>query len=206
MRKIPALFALSLFAATAPAQSLRFISTAYPNIYCHFSSGCSVTPVEQYGAYTPTNVPVTCTLESRSFPGSTQNATGQYGYEYQLTLNNGGATDSNTVSVSSLTLEFCAPESFAFGEHASNFVWVVTSGGPVGLAPSDASLSDKEVTFQFDPPLTLATQTDQATNTFYFGMISGGAPEITQATLEGTTEDPVNGKLPFKGKLPAQTP
>jgi hypothetical protein len=206
MRKFVVLFAISLLAAGAQAQSLRFISTAYPNIYGHFSANSQVTPAEQYDTFTPTNVAVTCTLESRSFPGTTQNATGQYGYEYQLTLNNGGTTDSNTLSVSSLKLEFPDPQPFAFGLHASNYVWVVTSGGPVGLAPSDANGDGKTVTFDFDPPLALSTQTDQSTNTFYFGLISLGAPQITKAILEGTTEDPVNGNLPFKARLQAQTP
>jgi hypothetical protein len=206
MKKLVIAVVLSLVATGIPAQSLRFISANYPGIYSRFSDNGQVNPTEQSDTFTSTNVPVTCTLDSRSFAATAQNTAGQYGYEYQLTLNNGGSTDSNVLSVSSLTLNFGQPLPFAFGLHASNYVWVVTTGGPVGLAPSEADLSGNMVTIQFDPPLTLATQTDQATNTYYFGLSSTNAPEITKAILQGTTEDPVNGTLPFKVKLQAQTP
>lgn len=206
MKKLIVAVLLGLVATGLPAQSLRIVSANYPGIYSRFSANGQVNPTEQYDTFTSTNVPVTCTLESRSFAGTGQDATGQYGYEYQLTLNNGGSTDSNVLSVASLTMKFADPQPFAFGLHASNYVWAVTSGGPVGLGPAGASLADDLVTIQFDPPLTLATATDQTTNTLYFGLISRNAPELTKVTLQGTTDDPVNGVKPFKAKLQAQTP
>jgi hypothetical protein len=110
------------------------------------------------------------------------------------------------VAVSSLTLNFSDPQPFAFGEHASNFVWALTSDGPVGLAPASADTDGKKVTIHFDPPLTLNTSSDQTTNTCYFGMISASAPETTTAMVSGSTQDPVNGTVSFKTKLQAQTP
>lgn len=144
---------------------------------------------------------------SRSFPGASIDSTGRYGYEYQVTINNNSqTTETNIVMVNSLTLDFGDPDYFAFGGHASNQVWVVVAGGPVGLAPGSLSQAGKKVTVSFDPPLTLETQSDQTTNTFIFGMISGGAPETTTAILSGSAQDPVNGTVSFKAKLQAQTP
>ncbi len=114
------------------AQSLALHNVNYPGIYCRFDPGCSENPVDQTGSFMPTNAAVTCVLTSHSFPGNGMDSAGTYGYEYQITLNNNGSTDSNVVSVSSLTLNFGQPLPFAFGEHASNYVWVVTLGGPNG--------------------------------------------------------------------------
>lgn len=137
---------------------------------------------------------------------------GRYGYEYRITLNNNGtsgafgATVTNVLTVNTLALQFGPPDPFAFGMHASNQVWVVTDGGPAGLAPASADLSGQTVTFHFDPPLTLETDTDQTTNTLYFGMMSDGAPQTTTAILTGSAQDPVYGTLPFSAKLQAQAP
>jgi hypothetical protein len=109
--------------------------------------------------------------------------------------------------VDSLTLNFDQPEFFAFGDRASNQVWVVTRGDvPAGAVPSGADCGDKKVTFHFSPPLTLSTDTDQTTNTCYFGLISLSSPEVTTAIISGTAQDPVYGSLSFKAKVQAQTP
>lgn len=196
-----------LAAAGVSGQSLEFIGANYPGIYCRFNANCQVSPTEQSDSFTPTNVAASCVLMSRSFPGTSMDSTGRYGYEYEVTINSNGQTsDTNVVAVNSLTLDFGAPDYFAFGGHASNEVWVVMAGGPVGLGPESASMDGKKVTFSFDPPLTLQTQTDQTTNTFVFGMISDGGPEVTTAILSGTAQDPANGTVPFKAELRAQTP
>lgn len=193
--------------AGASAQSMQFVNANYPGIYCRFSASCQVTATEQSDYFTPTNVAATCVLKSRSFPGTSQDSQGRYGYEYQITIDSSGlTTETNIVMVTSLTLNFGEPDYFAFGLHASNQVWVVTAGGPAGLAPDSGNVNGKKVTFSFDPPLTLNTQTDQTTNTFYFGMISDGAPQITTAILTGSAQDPVNGTIPFKAKVQAMTP
>jgi hypothetical protein len=195
------------FVSGAGAQSLQFVNANYPGIYCRFNPNCNVSPTEQSDSFTPTNVAATCVLMSRSFPGTSTDSSGRYGYEYQLTINNNGqTTDTNIVTVNSLTLAFGAPDYFAFAEHASNQVWVVMAGGPVGLAPGSASTDGKQVTVSFDPPLTLQTQSDQTTNTLVFGMMSDGAPETTTAILTGSAQDPVGGTISFKAKLQAQTP
>jgi hypothetical protein len=205
-RKILMWFAAAFLAANAGAQSLSFLGVNAPGIYCHFDPNCQVSPAEQSDFFTPTNVAAACVLASRSFPGNTLDTKGEYGYEYQITLNNAGATGTNMVTVNSLTLEFGGPEYFSFGEHASNQVWVVTSGGPAGSGPDSADLSDKKVTFHFDPPLTLQTATDQSTNTYYFGMVSRGAPAVTTAIVSGSAQDDTNAPVLFKAQLQAQTP
>jgi hypothetical protein len=205
MRKILISFAAGLLAAGASAQSLRFIS-AGTGIYCHFSDSCQVTPTVQSDTVTATNSEVACTLVSRSFAGTSQNAQGQYGYEYQVSLSNNGSTGTNTVTVNSLTLKFGEPQPFAFGEHASNYVWVLTSGGPVGPAPDLASAADNKVTFTFTSPLALDPAADQSTNTCYFGLVSAGAPEITTAILSGSVAGGTNGVTAFTAELQAQTP
>lgn len=204
MRKILMTLAAGFLAAGAGAQSLKMANANYPGIYCRFSSNCQITPTETSDTFLPTNVAATCVLSSRSFPGNSADSLGKYGYEYQLTLNSAGAgmLDTNVLAVDSLTLEFGEPDNFAFGEHASNQVWAVVSGGPVGLVPSSAELSGKEVIIHFDPPLTLDPQVGSSTNTCYFGMISDSAPETTTAILKGS----VNGTSAVKGKLQAQTP
>jgi hypothetical protein len=206
MRKILISLAIGLFTMSASAQSLRVANANYPGIYCRFSSNCEVSPAEQSDSYAPTNVAVTCVLASRSFPGTSADSNGHYGYEYQLTLNNNGSTDTNVLTVESLTLNFGEPDPFAFGGHASNRVWVVVSGGPVGVAPASADLAGSKVIIHFDPPLILSTDTDQSTNTCYFGMMSPGAPKMTWAILAGSTKDPLNGMVPFKLRVKAQTP
>lgn len=194
-------------ATSAFAQSLQFVNANYPGIYCRFSPNCNVSPNEQSDSFTPTNVAAICVLMSRSFSGSSLDTTGKYGYEYQVTINNNSQTmDTNIVTVNSLTLKFGNPGYFAFATRASNQVWLVIAGGPVGLAPGSASVDGNKVRFSFDPPLRLEAPTDQTTNTLVFGMMSDGAPETTTAVLEGTAQDPVNGAVPFKAKLQAQTP
>jgi hypothetical protein len=206
MRKILFSFAAGLLACGASAQSLK-ISDVGTGVFCRFSSSSQVTPTQQTDSYTTTNGEATCVLTSASFPGTTQNAAGQYGYEYQIALNNTGVSATNVVKVNSLTLDFGEPVPFAYGEHASNQVWVLTSDTSFGPGPSSASASDKQVTFTFDPPLTLDTSSDQTTNTCYFGMASDSAPEVTSAILSGTTENATNGvAVPFKVQLQAQTP
>lgn len=204
-RKILFSLAVGLLAAGASAQSLRFIS-AGTGIYCHFSDSCNIVPTPLSDSFTPTNVAVTCTLASRSFPGTSQNAQGQYGYEYQISLDSNGATGTNIVTVNSLSLDFGEPVPFAFGEHASNYVWVLTSGGPIGIAPDSATASGKKVTFTFAPPITLNTATDQTTNTFYFGIASGTPPQVSTAILSGTAQGGTNGVVAFNAKLQAQAP
>lgn len=201
-------FAAGLLAAGASAQSLQLVNANYPGIYCHFDPNCNVSATGQSETYFATNVPVTCVLESRSFPGNSQDSQGRYGYEYRITLNNNNrlTMDTNVLTINSLTLKFGMPDPFAFAMHASNYVWVVTTGGPAGLAPSSADMTGQKVTIHFNPPLTLQTDTDQTTNTLYFGMISDGGPEVTKAILSGSTQDPVKGTMPFKAFLNAQTP
>ena len=208
MVKIMAFFFTAIVAVGASAQSLQLLNVNYPGIYCRFDPNCQVTPSEQSSSFTPTNVDATCVLESRSFLGTTPNTQGRYGYEYQLTITSDGlTTDTNVVTVKSLTLNFGgAPDNFAFGGHASNQVWVVTSGGPAGLAPGSADVEDTNVVIAFDPPLTLNTETDQTTNTLYFGMQSSGPAELTTAILTGWAQDPVKGKVEFKAEVQAQTP
>ena len=207
MIKILISFASGFLAAGAFAQSLQLQSVNYPGIYCRFDPSCNVSPAEQLDTYAPTNMAVTCVLESRSFPGNSMDSQGQYGYEYRLTLNNNGATGTNVMTVNSLTLKFGEPAPFAFGMHASNDVWAVTTGGPAGLTPSSADLSGKQVIVHFNPPLTLETETDQTTNTCYFGMVSYGAPQMTQATVSGALQDAdQTNTTSFDIPLNAQTP
>jgi hypothetical protein len=204
MQKILVSLVAGLLAAGASAQSLKFIS-AGSGVYGHFNPGGQISPMEQSDSATITNVPVTCVLKSRTFSGSSMESAGEYGYEYEIILDNNGSTDTNIVTVSSLSLIFGNPAPFAYGMHASNYVWVLTSDGPVGVAPSSADVSEQNVIFQFSPPLTLATQTDQSTNTFYFGIISTNAPVTTTAILSGTAQGSTN-TVPFKLMLQAQTP
>ncbi|MGH7942715.1 MAG: hypothetical protein ACREFR_16770 [Limisphaerales bacterium] len=199
-----------LVAVGLSAQSLKLVNANYPGIYCRFSANCQVSPSEQSDSFTPTNVAATCVLMSRSFPGTSRDTAGVYGYEYQITLNgngNGQPTDTNILTVDSLTLPFGAPNYFSFSERASNQVWTVIAGGPVGLSPASASMDNSNnVTISFDPPLILNAQTDQSTNTLVFGMMSGGAPVPATAILSGSTQVGIKGAVSFKVKLRAQCP
>jgi hypothetical protein len=199
MRKILLSLAAVFLAAGASAQ-MKFVDRG-DNVYCRFSPNCQISPVEKTDSYVTTNEEATCILESRSFPGTTMNTQGQYGYEYRITLN-GNGTGSNVVKVSSLTLKFPDPQFFSYGFTASNQVWIV--GSDTGLVPSGADQSDKDVTFNFSPPITL-TPSGESTNTCLFGMVSYGAPQITTAILTGSTRG-ANGAVEFKAELQAQTP
>lgn len=211
MRNIAIALAASFLATTAQAQ-MKFISVG-DGIYSRFNpNGGGVNPTVKSDSFSPTNVPsVTCVLESRSFSGTMVPISGgpnavRYGYEYRVTLNNNGATNTNVVTVNSLTLNFGAPDFFAFGLRGQNQVWVYNPAGPPDFAPASADMAGNNVVLHFNPPLTLSTATDQSTNTYLLGMMSPGAPQITTAIISGTAQDPVQGTIPFKAEVKAQTP
>ncbi|HEV2318977.1 MAG TPA: hypothetical protein VGV18_04460, partial [Verrucomicrobiae bacterium] len=81
------LCAAFLVAVGVSAQSLQLVNANYPGIYCRFSGNCQVTPTEQTDSFTPTNTSDSCLLMSRSFPGTSMDTTGRYGYEYEITIN-----------------------------------------------------------------------------------------------------------------------
>ncbi len=200
-------FIAVIFAAAGlQAQSLKLLNVNDPGIYCRFSPDCHVTPVVTSSSFTPTNLAATCVLESRSFAGSGMDTAGVFGYEYRIVLNNAGAQGDNVLTVESLTLNFESPQYFAFGGHASNQVWVVATGGPGSLAPGSASLSGTNVVVKFDPPVILATKTNQNTGTYYFGMISTGQPRVTKAIVTGSAQALPDAPVPFERELPARTP
>lgn len=206
MRIVFIFCAALLLAAGVSAQSLKIVNANYPGIYCRFDPNCNVSANEQSDSITTTNG-ATCVLMSRSFPGTSLDTKGTYGYEYQLTINgNGQTTDTNIVMVNSLSLAFGTPDYFSFSQRASNQLWMVIAGGPTGLAPASASMNDTNVVISFDPPLCLNTADDQSTNTLVFGLMSDGAPAPTTAILTGSTQDPTHGTLSFKLKLKAQCP
>lgn len=201
------LAAVGFIASPAVAQSLQMVNANYPGIYCRFDPSCNVSPAQQTDTFAPTNVAATCVLMSRSFAGNSVDTKGRYGYEYEVTINSGGqTTDTNLVTVDTLTLKFGELDYFPFSERASNQVWMVIAGGPAGLAPGSATSDGSKVIISFSPPLTLNTQTDQTTNTLVFGMMSDAPPETTTAILTGSAWDPVGGNVAFKAKLQAQTP
>jgi hypothetical protein len=185
---------------------LKLLNVNDPGIYCRFSPDCHVAATETSSLFTPTNLDATCVLESRSFPGTTPNSAGTYGYEYRVILNNAGARGTNFLTVDSLALDFDSPQYFAFGEHASNQVWVVTTGGPGNISPSSPAFSGTNVVFHFSPPLVLATATSQSVSTLRFGMVSTTGPRVTTAVIKGSTQTPPDAEVPFAEELPARTP
>ena len=201
MRKILFSLAIGLLAAGASAQ-MKFVDRGI-NIYCRFSPNCQVSPTVQTDSYTTTNGAVTCALVSRSFPGTTMNTQGQFGYEYQLTLNGNNSMSSNVVTVSAMTLKFGDPIYFSYGFTASNQVWTIASG--TDIVPTAAEQAGRKVTFYFEPPITV-TQAGQSTNTCFFGMQSAGAPQTTTAILYGSVTDATNGVTAFQAPVQVQTP
>jgi len=193
-------------AASLHAQSLNLLNANDPGFYCRFSPDCHIAATETSSSFRPTNLDAMCVLESRSFPGTTPNSAGTYGYEYRIILNNAGALGTNYLTVDSLTLNFESPQFFAFGGHASNQVWVVASGGPGNIAPGSPALSGSNVVFHFSPPLTLATATDQNISTLRFGMVSTTGPRVTMAVIKGSTQTPPNTTVPFEEEMRARTP
>ena len=207
MKKHLLLFIAVVFAAAGlQAQSLKLLNVNDPGIYCRFSPDCHVAPVETSSSFTPTNLAAACVLQSRSFAGNGMDAAGTYGYEYRIVLNNAGAQGDNFLTVDSLTLHFDSPQSFAFGGHASNQVWVVATGGPGSLAPGSASLSGTNIVVKFSPPIILVTKTNQSAGTYYFGMISTGQPRVTTAVVTGLAQTLPDAPVPFEEELPARTP
>jgi hypothetical protein len=202
MRKILLSLAAIFLAAGVSAQ-MKFVDRG-DNVYCRFSPNCQISPIVQTDSYVTTNEAATCVLESRTFPGTTMNTQGQYGYEYRLMVDCNGAPGTNTVTVNSLTLKFPDPIYFSYGFTASNQVWIV--GSDVGIVPAGAEQSGNKVTFEFSPPITLG-QAGQSTNTCYFGMSSASAPQTGTVILSGSTTGPTNGvEVPFKAELQAQLP
>jgi hypothetical protein len=193
-------------AASIHAQSLQLLNTSYPGILCHFSGDCNVTLTSHSSSFDLTNLAVTCVLESRSFPGNSMDAKGAYGYEYRVILNNNGERGTSYLTVDSLTLNFDSLQSFAFGQHASNQVWIVASGGPGSVAPGSVGIVETNVVVQFTPPLVLATLTNKSISTYFFGMASMSRPHITTAIISGSTQTPPDAAIPFKAEIDARTP
>jgi hypothetical protein len=193
-------------AAGVHAQSLQLLNANYPGILCRFSPDCHVTPTSDSSSFDITNFAATCVLESRSFLGNGMDAHGVYGYEYRVILNNHGERGTNYLTVDSLTLNFDSLQSFAFGQHASNQVWIVTSGGPGSVAPGAAEMTESNVVVQFNPPLVLATLTNNSVSTYFFGMASKNRPQVTTAILSGSTQTPPDDAIPFKAEMEARTP
>ncbi|HEU6447673.1 MAG TPA: hypothetical protein VFV23_04470 [Verrucomicrobiae bacterium] len=197
--------AAAVFASVeAPAQSLS-LNNVTSGIYCRFDPNCQVSPVTASSSFSPTNLAVTCVLESRSFPGKGMDAKGIYGYEYRLTLNNNGEDGTNFFTVDSLAVNFNQPESFAYGLHASNQVWIVTDGAG-SVAPGSANFSGTNVVFQFNPPLVLATLTNKTINTYLFGMISTNSPHLTKAIVSGSLKTSADSNVSFDEEMQARTP
>ena len=133
--------------------------------------------------------------------------TGVYGYEYRVILSNAGEKGAGLLTIDSLALNFDSPRNFAFGGHASNQVWVVATGESGNIAPGSAVSSGTNVVFQFNPPLVLATQTNQSTGTYFFGMISTNSPRITTAVITGSAQSSTGSPpVSFTEELPASTP
>jgi hypothetical protein len=224
LQKLVIVAAMALVALGAAADSLTIISVNSPGIYCRFSANCQPSATVQSDSVATTNDAATCVLMSRTFAGTTMSSSGQYGYEYQLTLNNNNNSDyknnsyvpggafnqaiTNLVTINTLTLDFDQPLPFAFGGRASNQVWVVNglNMASPGPAPGSADSSGKQVTFNFDPPLVLNAQTTQTISTCPFGLVSVTPPQISTAFLSGFTQDPVNGTEPVMIKLRVQMP
>ena len=208
MKKHLLLFIAGISVATGlHAQSLNIHNVNAPGIYCRFSPDCQVAPAEKSSSFTPTNLAATCVLQSRSFAGKSMDAVGTYGYEYRVILNNAGAQGAGFLTVDSLSLNFNASQKFAFGGRANNDVWVVATGGPGNIAPGSATSSGTNVVFQFNPPLVLATQTNQSTGTYFFGMISTNSPRITTAVITGSAQSSTGAPpVSFTEELPASTP
>ncbi len=198
--------AMTMVSCTAPAQTLQMANVNDPGIYCRFSPDCKIAPQRTSSSFSPTNVAVTCVLESRSFIGSSMDSQGLYGYEYRLILNNDNESGTNFFAIKSLALNFNCPQSFAFGGHASNQVWVVTDGGPGDVPPSAVNLMETNLVVQFDPPLVLATLTNRSIGTYFIGMASTNAPQLSTAIVEGSTETPPDGPAPFHAEMQARTP
>jgi hypothetical protein len=199
-------FLAGMLAAAAEAQPLKILDVGAPAFYCHFSPDCRVTYTEQTALFTPTNVDATCVLVSRSFPGRSLNTVGTYGYEYRLVLNNTGSGGTNFLTVNSLTLPCPAPQTFSYALRGGNQIWVVTAGGPGGVAPASVSLSDTNLVVEFNPPLVLATETNQSVGTYFFGLTSTNAPRLSTAVLAGSTQTGPEVPVPFRVELTARTP
>jgi hypothetical protein len=198
--------AMTMVSGAALAQSLQMANVNDPGIYCRFSPDCKIAPMRTSSSFTPPNLAVTCVLESRSFIGSSMDSQGLYGYEYRLILNNDNESGTNFFAVKSLALNFNCPQSFAFGGHASNQVWIVADGGPGEVAPSAVNFMETNIVVRFDPPLVLATLTNRSIGTYFIGMASTNVPQLSTAIIEGLTQTPPNGPAPFHAEMQARTP
>jgi len=182
------------------------IKNVTDGIYCRFSPDCHVAPVTGSSSFTPTNLAVTCVLESRSFAGSGMDSKDTYGYEYRLVLNNDGEKGTNFFTVDSLAINFDNPQTFAFGNHAGNRAWVLTDESTNCIAPASLNFSGTNIVVQFVPPLVLATLTNKTVSTCLFGLISTNNPQLTKAIITGSTQTPPDAPAPFEEEMDARTP
>lgn len=187
--------AICIAVVNVHATPLKVVKVNASTFNCLFNSNCTVavnnlvTPfVTNMPPYTvnPTNPPQTETnlalsgyLQSRTFKG--QPGTPEAGltaYEYRLVLQHLTKTTGikgvsrKSFSINSLAFNFSPYSSFNYNKQASNQVWVVTSGGPGSVGLSSAVASGSKVTFNFNPPLTFLSASNQESSSYFFGMLS----------------------------------
>jgi hypothetical protein len=198
-----------LILVTAGCQSVKIVQVNAPAYNCLFSTNCIITvndTVFNFVTNLPpdtttasTNASLTGLVQSRTFAGQpgTPEA-GLYGYEYRLVLQK--LIGDQSVSLSSMTVNFSPYSSFDYNGQTDNQAWVVTSGGVGSVGPTSISANGSAITFGFNPPLTLSSASSEETSSYFFGMISSTPPPTADndyASFTGSINLTGGGSVPF---------
>jgi hypothetical protein len=185
----------------AHAVPLRVVNVGAPAINCVFTtaSPCTVTVNDSIG-----NVPMsgggTGRLQTRTYkglPGSA--ASGMFAYEYRLDLTNAvGAL--NIACIDWMMISFGPVVSLDYNADAKpDQVFVVTRGGLGTIGLASALQTGSSIKFNFSKPVCEGGAPGKGDTSFFWGLVSKGAPKNVTATLHetGGATHVVNARSPM---------
>ena len=163
-----------LTANAAKCQTLSIVEVAAPDINCVFDTDCTITVSDTVG---PIPVPLATAggrLQSRTFPPGEPGTAGEglFAYDYRVDLTPAAGLTAQ-ICVNRLTLDFGPIERLDYNRDGRpDDVYVVTRGGLGTVAPSSATQSGRNVTFNFSPGVCPGNAPGNGETSYFFGLAS----------------------------------
>ena len=197
------LLGITLAAQPAPSQAapdvptaLSLVNVGAPAINCVFDSDCTIFVEDVASTFTLDTSSGSSFLQSRMFPRGEVGTPGAglFAYEYRIDMREMVGI-GNPGCVTALTVDFgpVVPLNYN-GAGGTEHVYVVTSGGLGSIAPTSASQSGDNITFNFSPPVCgdFSSSQDNGESTFFFGLASPFRDREITAVINHNTGDPLD--------------
>jgi hypothetical protein len=189
------------FATAAVAGPLDIVTVGAPAINCKFDTDCNITVSDTTANISLPGSSGSGFLQSRTFPPGEPGtaAAGLYAYEYRIDLRNvAGLTVAPCIS--QLRLDFGPIALVDYnGDGNTDQVYVVTSGGLGTVAPSSASQTGDQITFNFSPPVCVGSSPGHGDSSFFFGLAS---TQPARHVMAQVSYSPPAGTLNLDARVP----